>query len=690
MNVATLITVAFIIVFLIVVAFLIKELFSKENIDPPSNVDDILYNVKSGDFFNNNMRMIGGDNIPEDILKLVKVRWPQVSVLSNAILQRVPLEKFYYSEKTDGEHKNLLIYNHCVYDVTHSDDIKKMDNIDCEKTLILDTELYDNKFYIFDVVYAEKDVSKENFLQRMSYVTVEELGDKFKLKKFNPISSMNSLLEYIQNERSPETGNDIDGVILQRIDTPYYPERGDYYVFKLKPRFLMTVDFMLIYNKDGSYDLYTIGKYQDFLNTLTKKPREVKVIYDADGKEYSRASLNKLPPSMLILFDSPFIPNLSKFKPNRKWNTTGYFKRIIEHADYLINKFEQYPGSFDRKIVEMSLTLDNQWVPIRERDDKRNPNGFKIAQENISLVFDPIRPQTDIYFQKNLTSDDEMQTYVHKINQVFRKFVVETHINPTAKYSSIIDLCGGRGGDELNLYANGIVNFFAVDADATALKQYVDRSYFLKMNYRKGYDALTKTFRKKVGEKGNSFTINALHHALGNKYNDLIADLKSRFEWNGNVDFILCNFAIHYICNDKRNLIALTKFIKQVMDKNGYFIFTYFDGDAILAAAKDGVAEIGPFSIKILKHDEDVTIAKMPLPSIQGTEDIYREEPLVHSSMLKNIGLKLVEDYSIYDRTRNYISSIGSVSNFSFSGGSNIFADLLEYYKLIKVRVYKI
>ena len=687
-------TVLFIIVFILVIVFLIKEIAKPATKPVTENIDDIMYQTSNRDFFNkdNEMQMRGGADIPEEILKLVNKRWPQVSVLSNAVLQKVPLDSFYYSEKTDGEHKNLLIYNRTVYDVTHYDSITAIGEVTTDKTMILDTELYEEKYYIFDVAYNEEDVSNKHFLERMETVDVAELGDKFVMKKFNVISSLNMLLDYIKNEKSPETGNDIDGVILQRIDTPYFPGRGEAYVYKLKPRFLMTVDFTLMYNKDGSYDLYSIGSYQDFLNTLTKKPREMQVIYDPECKEHNRKSLPKLPQSLLILFDSPFIPNLSRFKPNRKWNTTGYFKRIREHADYLLNRFEQYPGSFDKKIVEMSLTLDNEWVPIRVRDDKRNPNGFRVAQDNVSLIFDPIRPQDDIYFQKNLTSDSQMQTYVHKINQIFRKYVVETHINPFSRYSSIIDLCGGRGGDQLNLYASGIVNFFAVDADATALKQYVDRSYFLKSNYRKGYDALTKTYRRKVGDKGNSFTINALHHALGNNYKELEDDLASRAEWSGKVDFILMNFAIHYICNDKKNLTALAKFVAKVLADGGYFIFTYFDGDAILEAAKDGVAKIGPFDIKIVSTKGDTAIAKMPLPSIQGTDDIYREEPLATSKILDTLDatLKLETTYNIYEKTKSYMSSIRPASNFSFKGGNNIFDELIEYYKLIKVRVYKL
>ena len=49
-------------------------------------------------------------NIPEKYLKLLEVDWPKISVLTNSILQKIPLNKFKYSEKLDGIHTYLLIF----------------------------------------------------------------------------------------------------------------------------------------------------------------------------------------------------------------------------------------------------------------------------------------------------------------------------------------------------------------------------------------------------------------------------------------------------------------------------------------------------------------------------------------------------------------------------------------------------
>lgn len=701
---ATDVAVAIVIVLILLLVFLLKDFIESSNKNKKKFFDDIIEEPN----------MLGGglSELPEEILKLVNVRWPQVSVISNAILSETPLSSFHYSEKTDGEHKNLLIYKSKIYDVTHFDTIRFVADVPTfTETIVLDTELYNEHFYIFDVYYADGEVLSGNFLERMSKASekLEQLGPLFKLKTFKPIPSIEFLIDYIKQDKIEQDGAEveIDGVILQRIDLPYLPSgkgRGKQYtVYKMKPRHLMTVDLRLRYDaKNDEYELYTIGSYLDFLSSLTNKPKTAKMIYDAEGNGKLRSRLARLPDNLLILFDSPFIPNLSTYKVNRNWNTNSYFKRIIDQANALIADFDKYKGSYDGKIVEMSLTADNKWVPLRVRDDKRTPNGFRVAQDVISLVFDPIKSVDEIYFQKDIAADSETQTFVHKLNGVFRKYIVEQHINPALKdirIPTVIDLCGGRGGDELNLYANGATNFFAIDADTTALKQYVDRSYYLKGKLKQ-YEFMS--IKSRLPSKPPNFNLNVLCHMLGGDYKPIVDDLKSRYEWRGAADAVLMNYAIHYICDKPANVVKLAKFIKEVLNKDEgahpVFVFTFFDGDAIIEASKanDGkVAKIGPFSIEIVKKTTTYAIAKMPLVTIQGGKDMYRPEPLALRKTLDGINsvLKLVDEYPLYAKTKTWADKVVAVNEPSTPkrlGFKEVATDnpLLDYYKLIKVRVY--
>ena len=646
--------------------------------------------------------------LPKEIIDLVSVKWPQVSVLTNSALASTSLDQYYYSEKTDGTHRNLLIYEGACYDVTTAfyskDNIRELFKLDFKPTMVLDCEEYKGKYYIFDIYYADdKCLNEETFVNRMAYARshIDELGDLFIIKEFKPIPSFDFLCKYIENDISPDTGNEIDGVILQRIDLNYIwkPTKehiNEATVLKFKPRSLLSVDFMLIYEPSyRCYSLYSKGSYYQFLDSLTSKPRSQRYVYDDNANRLERKLLKRLPESMLILFDSPFIPNLSQYRIDKQWNTAGFFNRIRNQADALIRDMERDPSKYDKKIVEMSLTLDNKWVPIRVRDDKIKPNGFTVAQSVVGCIFDTIKKPEELYFQKQLTASNEVQTLVHEINGVFRKYIVETEL-VRDKPGTIIDLCGGRGADEFNLYSNGFVNFFAIDGDTTALKQYVDRSYFMKQKAKHKYTPFKHPWNgpKKLG----SFTVNALNHVLGSDYKPIIEDLKSRADFRGAADAILMNFAIHYLCNAQKNITALASFVDSMLERGGRFVFTYYDGDEIERREKDGVSKIGPFEIKIRK-EKTCTIASMPLVTIQNSG--YRDEPLVHARILSALDrkLKFVNEYNVYDRCREYTDKLkgesvvqAGVTTIRRPGELSrreLYDSLIEYYKLIKVRIYE-
>jgi 16S rRNA G966 N2-methylase RsmD len=261
---------------------------------------------------------------------------------------------------------------------------------------------------------------------------------------------------------------------------------------------------------------------------------------------------------------------------------------------------------------------------------------------------------------------------IHKINQTFRKYIIEKYASRYGTNSSVLDLCGGRGADEFNLYSNGISNFFVIDNDTTALKRYFDRTLYIN---KLVYEPLTANYKN----KSNWININLLNHKLGKNYEDITTDLQSRYEfYRRQVDIVLMNYAIHYLCDDEEKIAKLSEFVNSVLFKDGIFIVTYFDGDDIFRRKKDNVAKIGPFDIKIIKEEKNVTIAKMPLPTIKEGEDIYAEEPLVKQETINKLEahLKKYEDYYIYDECKKYINDIQG------------FEEFIDYYKLIKVGIY--
>ena len=623
--------------------------------------------------------------LPEKYRELINVEWAKPSVLSNSVLQIIPLDKFNYSEKIDGVHTYLLIFDGKIYDVTNNK--KYFSNIyqinksnfkemkfsgDC----IIETEYYENKYYIFDVYYLNGVDYSEKFLhERLNSINeyLDELGPSFKIKKFYEITDINELLEYIKKDKSPE-GNNIDGIILQRIDKPYFQQGYDFNSYKLKPLHLNTVDFLLKYNRALNYfELYLQGYYEKYYKQNMKKLPKDKDIYSLNNfekpisKRYYYIYQNK---KILIYFDSPFYPNLGKLILTENWNKQGYSPDQIEQINDLVKKMKRKPYDYNNAIVELSLTNDKKWVPFRERRDKIFPNSYRVGLSNVSVIFDPIKPSESIYFQKDLTMSEEKLGIIHKINQTYRKYVIETYVK--GKNSSIIDLCGGRGADEFNLYSNGVSNFFVIDNDTTALKRYFDRTFNIN---NKKYESLTTN----NNQKSNWININFLKHKLDKNYDEILQDLNSRYEfYKREVDIVLMNYAIHYLCDDVDKIKQLGQFVKKVLSKNGIFLITYYDGDEIMKTMKDGAARLGPFDIKIIKQEKDVTVAKMPMPTIKGGKDIYAEEPLVKKQTIKFLEEYLYknEEFFVYDRCKEFIDEIEGYNEF------------IDYYKLIKVGIY--
>ena len=593
-------------------------------------------------------------NIPDKYKELLNVKWPKPSVLSNAVLQQISLDKFKYSEKIDGVHTFLLIFDKQFFNVT---DLSKIYQIE-EKTIknfifsgdcILETEFYDNTYYIFDVYY----LNGENYSSKL----------------------LDELIEYIKNEVSPE-GIYIDGVILQRIDKPYFPKDNEPNSYKFKPQHLNTVDFLLKYDyRDRSYDLYLLGKYyQDFKNNIKRLPKD-KDIYRPDNIDHPinqrRNKIYKFE-KILIYFDSSFYPNLGTMKLTNNWNKQNYTSNQIEKINELINKMKKKPGKYHNSIVELSLTNDKKWVPYKLRMDKTLPNSYKVGLSNISIIFDPVKPLNDIYFQKRLTMSKDKLDIIHKINQTFRRYIIEKYVSKYGTNSSVLDLCGGRGADEFNLYSNGVSNFFVVDNDTTALKRYFDRTLYIN---KLEYEPLTTNQKY----KSNWINLNLLNHKLGKNYDDIIKDLLSRDEfYRRKVKIVLMNYAIHYLCDDEEKISKLSEFVNSVLFNDGIFIVTYFDGEEIIQRKKDNIAKIGPFDIEIIKEEKDVTIAKMPLPTIKEGEDIYSEEPLVNQKSINKLEehLEKTEDFYVYDECKKYINNIQG------------FEEFIDYYKLIKVGIY--
>jgi SAM-dependent methyltransferase len=588
--------------------------------------------------------MNGGGDIDTNQQQLESVllskNYPKVDVLTNEIIQTTPKEKFVWLEKTDGIRQILVIKNGSIK--THDIDVS-IGTINMEKLTILDTELYNNKWYIFDsCCYNGEDISALGYIERMQKINIDD--PRFVKKSYYKINDWSDVISFIENYKSPITGIIIDGVVCQRVDLGYFTTSS----FKLKPSSLNTIDFKLKYvdsNTDSQkcFYLYLIGTKYDLINSMKRysqiNPKSVQ------HAGYNFVAKTKLDQSILILFSSPYIENMYYFKPRTVWRHGEFQKERIQVVNSLMYDILRNPTTYNDKILEMSYAPDG-WVPLKIREDKQFPNGYKIGISVSSLIFNPV-VAGNTYFNP-IISPTPLQLSYHEISHEIRD-VIFGNI-PAIK--TVLDLAGGRGADLQRFDDIMLKNIFALDSDKNALVRYC----------------------QKVQKLAHGIKFNAICGELSDNNSNILKETQSRFEYpKGGFDCVLMNYAIHYLCNKRANILELSKFVKTVLNENGIFIFSRFDGDRILADMKNNELKLTSFEIKTTApkapSDSDAVWASMPLPTIDSSG--YRDEPLALQSILNSLeGLHVVKEFYPIDYLQTGNESL------------NLFYDYIKYIKV--------
>lgn len=615
------------------------------------------------------------ENENSSILSDIPKRFPQVSILTNYITLKVPQENFVWLEKTDGLHTNIIIENNKAYSISNGkaeimQDLE-LNGPEFVKRTILDTEFYNDKYYVFDAAMIEgEDISENFFRERMALA--QQFIEKTKvsyfiIKEYYDLTSWKELIQFVEkNYISPFTGNRIDGVVCQRTDKHYYCTVNDPGCFKLKRKVMITNDFYVRYQENEKrFYLYLNGNYKNYIFNLKQIPKNNKYM-----KKHTDVDPNvrELPKNFYILFASPYMDYLHVFKPRIHWLKNGYFEENIKEIESLMNEIIRNPMAFDKKIIEMSLA-DDGWVPMRIRNDKVTSNRYIFGITNTSIIFSPVTGE-ESYFSKKFFFDTTIIDTYHKVNQIMRKYIIEHSINRLNNPRlNVLDLAGGRGADLLSLFHSGAYNIFAVDADRNALVQYVSRSNNLaNMKWEK-----LRSSSVDFAKNRKTFSLNAVYAMLGKNNTRFIADIKSRYEYpEGGFDVILMNYAIHYLCYNHQCIRELNRFIHSLLAPGGLFIFSCFDGDLILRDMKKNVdtnefeLNLNSFNIKLLndlsdvefghQSDRDAMWANMALPTIDASG--YRPEPLVQRKWLNDLRLRILEHYYPLKKCERYLNDI--------------------------------
>lgn len=241
-------------------------------------------------------------------------------------------KKYYVTHKLDGVRRLLIIENETGELIDNKMNISHF-RLPKRKILnktILDGELFEKKFYAFDILFlGGKDLRKLNLSERI--IKLEEVNKILKSRKvlvkeyLSPYKA--SVCQNFHNVKHDYKKNMLDGTVDGVIFTPdtgYNEGRP----LKWKPESLLSIDFK-----------------------IRKKDNNEIELLNHDGKI---------------------------FTPYGKYKHVGIVK---------ITK-EQYKNYDDGVVVEF-IFKNGKFIPIRERRDKINSNHISVIISNFKTILNP-------------------------------------------------------------------------------------------------------------------------------------------------------------------------------------------------------------------------------------------------------------------------------------------------------------
>lgn len=180
----------------------------------------------------------------------IKLNYNKPVNLKKHHLENMNILNYIISPKLDGTRRMCFIFDRKVYLINYGE-LSFISSINTDETYIFDTELLNNRIYIFDCVMSDHlNIMNMNKNERYKYVE-QFMNRKYCIKNmtFDIIpqysGNLHEMFKTIHKKYK-----DIDGVIFYPSDLPYHNEK----TYKYKPSVLLTIDF-LVQNNDNKMNL---------------------------------------------------------------------------------------------------------------------------------------------------------------------------------------------------------------------------------------------------------------------------------------------------------------------------------------------------------------------------------------------------------------------------------------------------
>ena len=467
---------------------------------------------------------------------------------------------FYVLDKADGVRTILRIHGKNIYAVNNVLSIIPLDNkVNYDRETICDTELIEedgNKlYYIFDVImYDGKNVTKLPTSQRISYIeNIIKMGNGYIVSKFiipltsNYTREITNAWKRAQNN----TKYHVDGLIFTPKNEQYRTMKS----WKWKPIESMSIDFLVklpVDSKDNNLLFLFSG--------IDKKRYDDYKLIPLDGYNsiFPGQKMFKYFPIQFSPSNDPYAyhyhhPVDSEFKLNDIINKVCEFRRVNVEG---VQKWDLMRIRTDRTVdVERGNYFGNSfYVAEYTWQNYQNP-----------LTFDDL-----LLEQSNMGYFQEEKDKIYSTCIYFNSYVKGRLISEYKNSLWLADIASGHGQDMGRISNANIKNAIFIDSDAQAMSDLITR----KHNPIHGKGLNTRIFTKLA--------------SLKDDYKEIIESIKNMGIPVGDIDVVMCNFAIHYFMGTPSNVRNVIYFIKSMLKTGGDFFMTAFNGERIFNLLKNG------------------------------------------------------------------------------------------------------
>ena len=589
------------------------------------------------------------------------------SMYKTNIFPHIDKSKYYITDKADGERCFIFIKNDIK--IITTDVVIIPLNTEIKDIYIFDCEKVDNIIYIFDILYHNKNLSKNTLTERLTYLETQKTNINNIEKTIKNPNGQGIIFDfkhhYMFNNDYKNTIKKLISKKKYEIDGLIFTENANYHTmktYKWKMPNMQTIDFLVLKPLDKMLNVspYIVKKDHDLLllfNTIS--------LYD----------FQKLNLSHIKCYNEIVNEMYNDKNSENKHNKNIFpfaFQPLINTESYLY--YHPRSGIPIDTIVNQicEFGCDNKkWDLKRIRHDRKQlvemgigyGNYYTVAEDIYKFFLDPfpveklLEPEN--YESKGYFTYSKTNKYKNMIK--FNSFVKANLIQFLENSKLVIDLACGKGQDLFTMHGMGIENMIMVDIDLDAL---------LEINNRKNH-INDKNFYTFIYKPADKYSIKTLHLDVIADPDKTISEIKKLD--NNCADGVVINLAIHYMLSTQENINDIVKIIDSILSNSGVFIFTCFDGKKIEELLKD-VDENKCFDII-----EDGVVK-------YSIKKLYKNSPHIGSK----IGVKHHFSESYYDENLVFLDAVLEVlykNNFTLIKKGS-FGNYLDNFETFNKTIY--